>query len=85
MVLISRKVLVEGLIMNHNWIDDSIIIDFNLPEPIRELINEIEEHDKNRDLGYYLSATEWLDSYAKRWIGDGLTRKQYDMLRYKYN
>lgn len=67
-----------------NWIDESIVIDFPLPLPIKELIDEIEEHDKKNERGYYLSAVEWLDVYAKRWIGTGLSQEQYDKLRYKY-
>ena len=42
------------------------------------------EHDKKNERGYYLSAVEWLDVYAKRWIGTGLSQEQYDKLRYKY-
>lgn len=68
----------------YNWIDDEVKIDFDLPEEIQELVDELEEYDLNGQLGDYVVFSDWLDVYAKRWIGDGLTRHQYDLLRWRY-
>ena len=66
------------------WIDEQVDIDFDLPEPVRELISKIEEYDVNDKLTEYVCATDFLDAFAKGWIGDGLSQSQYESLIFKY-
>lgn len=69
----------------HRWTDDTIVIDFIVPEQIQEFIDEIEEYDNNDDFGCYLSAVDYLDVVAKWWYASGdLTHHQYNLLRWKY-
>ena len=68
----------------YNWIDDSVIIDFEIPKSLLPLIEECEKCDENEDYCYF----DWADALdvgAKEYYRQGkLTEKQWDTLCAKY-
>lgn len=68
----------------HHWIDDTVVIDFELTQRLKDLIEEIEQLDENEHWGYF-NYVETLDNVCKSRVGDGkMTREQWDTLLYKY-
>lgn len=66
------------------WADTRIIIDFPLPNKVQEIVDELERFDLEGHYGYFEDC-EYLDVFAKRFIGDGLTQEQYDLLLCRYH
>lgn len=77
----------DGLIKmeKHNWINDSIAIDFVVPKSLQEIISILEQMDEDEDYGYY-EYSEVLDYGAKEYVYQGvLTKKQWQTLCLKYD
>lgn len=69
----------------HNWINDSIEIDFPLPKGILNLIQKLEELDAAENYGYF-NYSEALDDAVKELVFKGrLTTAQWDLLCARYN
>lgn len=68
----------------YNWIDESIVIDFDMPLIMKNLILDMEKLDEEEDYGY-LNYCEALDDLAKEaYVQGWLTKAQWDMLVRKY-
>lgn len=68
-----------------SYIDDSIIIDFEIPPVIQEFIKAIEEADKTKDDGLFLNNTDYIENSTKNYVIDGiLTMEQRERLIKKY-
>ena len=66
------------------WADTSIVIDFPLPQKVQEIVSELEKFDMEENYGYFEDC-DYLDVFAKRYIGSGLTQEQYDQLLCRYH
>lgn len=72
-------------IQGHNWINDEIEIDFDVPKSLQYLIDELEKLDAAEDYAYF-NYSEALDDGAKELVVQGkLTKEQWDLLCTKYN
>lgn len=68
----------------YNWIDESIVIDFDMPLIMKNLILDMEKLDEKEDYGY-LNYCEALDDLAKEaYVQGWLTKAQWNMLVRKY-
>ena len=68
------------------WIDDSVVIDFKLPNSVKLLIQEIEEADINNDYGTFMNKVDALEGITKDSIYNGaITSKQRDILLKRYD
>lgn len=68
----------------YNWIDESIIIDFDIPKIMTNLILDMEQLDEEENYGY-LNYCDALDDMAKEFYVQGkLTKAQWDTLVRKY-
>ena len=68
------------------WIDDDIIIDFPLPNPVKEVIAELEKFDEEEDVYFYYDRSELLENITKDYVYEKrLTAKQRDLLVRKYS
>ena len=68
------------------WIDDEIIIDFPVPSPIRQIMDELEKYDKEEDVYFYFDRSEWLENATKDYVYEKvLTEKQRELLIQKYS
>lgn len=69
----------------HRWINDEIVIDFPLPKSLLNLIEELEQYDREENYAYFNYA-EALDLGAKELFRRGtLTHEQWDRLCLKYD
>jgi len=72
-------------VAKHRWIDDSVVIDFQLPKSMLYLIEELEKLDAEENYAYFNYA-EALDVGAKELYRRGiLTHEQWDRLCWKYD
>lgn len=68
----------------YNWIDESIVIDFDMPLIMKNLILDMEKLDEKEDYGYF-NYCEALDDLAKEaYVQGWLTKAQWNMLVRKY-
>ena len=68
------------------WIDDSIIIDFPIPNPIQQIISELEKYDQEEDDYFYFDRSELLENLTKDYVYEEvLTAKQRELLIQKYS
>lgn len=68
----------------NNWIDDTIIIDFHIPEDIQPLIKLCEQANKEKDYGYF-NYSESLDYACKEAVVQGhLTDEQWYQVQRRY-
>ena len=68
----------------YRWVNDEIKIDFELPAPIQEKVNELEQYDQEENYLYF-DACEVLEAYCKSWVWDGsITTEQYNKLCDRY-
>lgn len=69
----------------YHWIDDSVIIDFSVPDTLKELMTMAEEKDIEEDLGYYLNLADTIDICAKNCYASGeLSKHQWNVIASKY-
>lgn len=72
--------------LKHRWIDDTIIIDFNLPKRLRSIISVIEKADYENDDITYMEWCSLLENVSKEFILNSfLTEMQRETLLRKYN
>lgn len=65
-------------------IDYSVQIDFKIPEILKEVVDKLEEADRNDDYSYDNYSNE-LSADAKNLYADGkLTKKQWNTLERRY-
>ena len=70
--------------MNFRWIDERVIIDFQIPQAWENTIAELEKSDLAEDYSYFNFA-EALDDLAKHAYEAGqISRSQWDKLYAKY-
>lgn len=50
----------------YNYINKNIIIDFDLSNTMKQLVNKAEEADLLKDYGLYMNVVEAIDSQAKK-------------------
>lgn len=68
----------------HNFINDSIIIDFIIPKKLQPLVDYLEELDKNDDYSFFNFAED-LEYTGRYYVKTGeLTKKQWITLCEKY-
>ena len=68
------------------WIDDSIIIDFPIPNPIQQIISELEKYDQEEDDYFYFDRSELLENLTKDYVYEEvLTSDQRELLIQKYS
>jgi len=67
-----------------HWIDESIKIDFDVPESLQKMMESIEKMDLEEDYSYF-NWIEVLDCDMKEYVNRGeLTSKQRDLISDKY-
>ena len=68
-----------------NLIDDSVIIDFKVPNSIQNLMNECERLNEINDFGTYMNYSEALGYMCKEACVNGLlTDKQWQTIERRY-
>lgn len=69
-----------------NFIDDSVVIDFELPKDIEFLLRRVEEYDAQNDYGLYGNWAEtvvYVNAKEAYRMGD-ITLKQWETLQRRY-
>lgn len=51
--------------MKQNYINDDVVIDFYVPDCLKNLMIDAEQADKEENLGYYLMLADSIDVWAK--------------------
>ncbi len=70
---------------NHNYIDDSIKIDFELTNTMADLVYKAEEADLLEDYGLYMNLAYAIDAQAKKEVNYHiLTETQWNTLLRRY-
>lgn len=67
-----------------NWINDSIVIDFELPKDIKEIADECERLNATEDLAYDNYADVLGNMCKEAYRMGNLTKKQWDMMELRY-
>ena len=68
-----------------NYINDSIKIDFAVPELLQTLLDEAEEYDKAEALGDYVGTAGAIDVLCKGLVRTGKhSQSQWDLLCKRY-
>ena len=69
----------------NDWIDNSVILDFEMPKVLKNTIIEIEEAYQNKDDIEYNILSDTLDVLCKHYCAEGiLTKKQWDLVCQRY-
>ena len=69
----------------YHWVDDTIKIDFKLPKTVQQIVDELEEMDRDEDWCYF-DRCEFIENYTKDFVYSGeLTMKQRDLLCARYH
>lgn len=69
----------------YHWVDDNVKIDFKLPSMIQELVNELEEMDRNEDWSYF-DRCGFIENITKEFVINGeMTGRQRDILCQRYH
>lgn len=68
------------------WIRDIDISSFydKLPKPLKEVIAEAEEADRNGALGALYEIQDNIENFSKMLVPDVITNKEWEMLCLKY-
>ncbi len=66
------------------WADTRFEIDFPLPERVQRIVDELEQLDMEEHYGYFEDCG-FIESFAKHYIGHGLTEEQYNILLLRYH
>ena len=67
-----------------NWVNDTVIIDFELPKDIKEMADECERLDNEENWGYDNYA-DLLSNMCKEAYRQGhITKKQWDLVEKRY-
>lgn len=67
-----------------NWIDDSVIIDFNVPEDIRNMMMECEKMNEEENCGYFNYAESLGYMCKEACVRGHMTKKQWEIIEKKY-
>ncbi|MBQ9590761.1 MAG: hypothetical protein IJR29_11350 [Butyrivibrio sp.] len=71
--------------MKHNYINDDIVIDFDVPMVLKNLMLDAEKADLEEDEGTYLNYADTIDVWAKNYYQDGeLSNLQWELLCRRY-
>ena len=69
----------------YHEINDSVVLNFEIPEVLRNLMNDAEEADMANDWGTYLNLADAIDVWAKNYYADGqLSSKQWNLICRRY-
>lgn len=69
----------------YHWVDDNVKIDFKLPSMIQDLVNELEEMDRNEDWSYF-DRCGFIENITKEFVINGeMTGRQRDILCQRYH
>lgn len=69
----------------YHWVDDNVKIDFKLPNMIQDLVNELEEMDRNEDWSYF-DRCGFIENITKEFVINGeMTGRQRDILCQRYH
>lgn len=69
----------------YHWVDDNVNIDFKLPSMIQDLVNELEEMDRNEDWSYF-DRCGFIENITKEFVINGeMTGRQRDILCQRYH
>lgn len=69
----------------YHWVDDNVKIDFKLPNMIQDLVNELEEMDRNEDWSYF-DQCGFIENITKEFVINGeMTGRQRDILCQRYH
>jgi len=80
--LINKDIMLNK---KYNFINDNVIIDFEVSEIMKNLIKNAEEADLNNDYGRYMNYAYAIDTRAKRETGYHLIREsQWNKLVERY-
>lgn len=70
---------------SYHFINNEIIIDFEVSNKLRKLINEAEEADLLNDYGLYMNLAYAIDAQAKKEVGKHILREsQWNKLNKRY-
>lgn len=70
--------------MRNNWINEDVIIDFEVPKSLQTLIELCEEANAKKDYSYF-NYEEALDLGCKEFVTIGkMTKKQWDIIEERY-
>ncbi len=71
--------------MKYNYINDDIVIDFEVPMVLKNLMLDAEKSDLEEDEGTYLNYADAIDVWAKNYYQDGeLSNLQWELLCRRY-
>lgn len=68
----------------NNWIDDSVVLDFDIPEDIKPVLNECERLNRLENAGYFNWADALSNFCKEAYVQGHMTRNQWEQIDRRY-